>query len=193
MPHPNSSQVAEPSVTVGSKWVDAQDFLQTVLLITNSPLTPKLVCYQSSGGMIDSVLLSDFHAYLKSAPAPVIAGAEAAVDNARATMAAEHGKPVLVPMPPPVIPGTFWVHLNGNLYEVYELTNVASDRPEKYPVMVSYRGANGFTWSRKLSDWHRSMMLIPPSTALLLTSTCRFSAALKTKSASLQNDKLSGS
>lgn len=89
------------------------------------------------------------------------------------------------PLQPPVVLGSIWQHTNGNQYVVYDITNTQSaslPRPEypakvnycgkpmgpplpKYPVMISYCGKNGNTWSRKLSDWHRSMTLIPNVTA----------------------------
>jgi hypothetical protein len=61
---------------------------------------------------------------------------------------------------PPKVPGlnTWWKHSSGRLYQVYDVTNLYSDRPEKFPVSISYRGENGKTWSRKLSDWHRSFV-----------------------------------
>ncbi len=74
----------------------------------------------------------------------------------------------------PVTVGSRWTHTNGNVYSVYDLTNTQSDRPDKYPVLVSYCGSNGNTWSRKLSDWHRSMTPVPASTG---TQTGRISAA----------------
>lgn len=61
---------------------------------------------------------------------------------------------------PPKVPGinTWWKHSSGRLYQVYDVTNLASDRPGKFPVSVSYRGQNGKTWSRRLDDWHRSFV-----------------------------------
>jgi hypothetical protein len=52
---------------------------------------------------------------------------------------------------------TRWRHTNGNHYIIYDVTNLHSTNLEKYPIRISYRGDNGFTWSRNLDDWHRSM------------------------------------
>lgn len=54
-------------------------------------------------------------------------------------------------------PGSRWMHKNGNIYTVLMLTNTESDDHFRYPPMVVYRGANGNTWTRKASDWDRSM------------------------------------
>lgn len=49
-----------------------------------------------------------------------------------------------------------WVHgSTGNLYTVLMITNILDK--VLYPRTVVYRGANGNNWSRKVSDWHRSM------------------------------------
>ena len=53
--------------------------------------------------------------------------------------------------------GSRWVHKNGNVYTVLMLTNTESDDHFRYPPMVVYRGENGNVWSRKASDWDRSM------------------------------------
>ena len=55
--------------------------------------------------------------------------------------------------------GSRWRHRNGNLYEVESITNISTERPEKYPVTVVYRGENGKLWSRAAADWGRSMTL----------------------------------
>lgn len=61
----------------------------------------------------------------------------------------------------PVLPATLWQHYNGNKYEVLLLSNMESERQEKYPTTVVYRNvSNGNIYSRKLSDWHRSMTFI---------------------------------
>lgn len=58
----------------------------------------------------------------------------------------------------PVLPSTLWQHYNGNKYEVLLLSNTESERQEKYPTTVVYRNiSNRNIYSRKLSDWHRSM------------------------------------
>ncbi len=63
---------------------------------------------------------------------------------------------------PAKVPGinTRWKHTNGNLYTVLLVTNLGSDRPEKFPVTVVYCGDNGTTWSRPLSKWHGSFVAI---------------------------------
>lgn len=54
-------------------------------------------------------------------------------------------------------PGTLWKHRNGNIYGVWLITNVGSTN-EKYPETVVYNNIlNGKTYSRPVSDWHRSM------------------------------------
>lgn len=53
--------------------------------------------------------------------------------------------------------GSKWRHSNGNEYEVVALANENTERPDEYPVTVVYEGRNGRIWSRRLSDWHRSM------------------------------------
>lgn len=58
-----------------------------------------------------------------------------------------------------VVKGTKWRHRNGIVYEVLLVANLASTRPE-YPVTVVYQGQNGNIWSRPLSDWHRSFVLV---------------------------------
>lgn len=58
---------------------------------------------------------------------------------------------------PEVTVGSRWLHRNGIPYEVVMFTNEHTEYPDKYPVTVVYRGDNGKTWSRPLSDWHRSM------------------------------------
>lgn len=50
-----------------------------------------------------------------------------------------------------------WTHSNGNTYTVFLITNEHSENQERYPTTVVYIDCNGTTWSRPLSDWHRSM------------------------------------
>lgn len=61
-----------------------------------------------------------------------------------------------------VAPGSVWQHKNGHRYTVLTLLNTDSARQDDYPIIVAYRGSNGKTWARKLSDWHRSMKRINP-------------------------------
>lgn len=66
--------------------------------------------------------------------------------------------------PPAPTPGSVWNHRNGNRYAVVMITNAESERQEKYPTSVVYRNIrNGNVYSRKLSDWHRSMTEIGAS------------------------------
>jgi hypothetical protein len=53
--------------------------------------------------------------------------------------------------------GSKWTHTNGNIYEVFTITNKDTEYPDKYPVTIVYTGENGKIWSRPLSDWRRSM------------------------------------
>lgn len=55
--------------------------------------------------------------------------------------------------------GSVWEHRNGCIYTVQCLANTDTQNPEKYPVTVIYKGKNGKTWARPMSDWHRSMTL----------------------------------
>jgi len=56
-------------------------------------------------------------------------------------------------------PGSIWRHYNGAVYEVLMIANDHSDA-ENYPVMIVYKGfANGRTWARRASEWHRSFTL----------------------------------
>lgn len=56
-----------------------------------------------------------------------------------------------------VTPLSRWRHSNGNIYAVILIANEHSENQDRYPTTVVYRGYNGKTWSRPLSDWHRSM------------------------------------
>jgi len=58
-------------------------------------------------------------------------------------------------------PGTRWSHKNGNVYEVVMLSNLGSSDVQRYPVYITYKGANGLVWTRALHDWHRSMTALP--------------------------------
>lgn len=64
-----------------------------------------------------------------------------------------------------VVIGSQWQHTNGNEYEVTDITNEGSTK-SLYPVTVVYKGANGKSWSRPLSDWARSMTAIEPSMSI---------------------------
>lgn len=50
-----------------------------------------------------------------------------------------------------------WTHSNGNTYTVFLITNKSSENQDRYPTTVVYIDCNGATWSKPLSDWHRSM------------------------------------
>lgn len=56
--------------------------------------------------------------------------------------------------------GSIWRHYNGNLYTVEGFTNEHTERHEKYPVTICYRGENGHGWSRPLSRWFSSMSFV---------------------------------
>lgn len=50
-----------------------------------------------------------------------------------------------------------WIHTSGTEpYIVLLITNLDATKDD-YPVTVVYQGTDGKVWSRKLSDWHRSM------------------------------------
>lgn len=54
--------------------------------------------------------------------------------------------------------GSQWKHNSGAIYEVYDYTNVGSERAD-YPERVSYINIEtGDKYSRDLTDWHRSMV-----------------------------------
>lgn len=56
-----------------------------------------------------------------------------------------------------VTPLSRWKHSNGSTYAVILITNDHSENQDRYPTTVVYRDYNGITWSKPLSDWHRSM------------------------------------
>lgn len=63
-----------------------------------------------------------------------------------------------VPVPvEEVTPLSRWRHSNGNIYAVILIANEHSENQDRYPTTVVYRDYDGKTWSRPLSDWHRSM------------------------------------
>ena len=63
-----------------------------------------------------------------------------------------------VPVPvEEVTPLSRWTHRNGGIYAVILIANEHSENQDRYPTTVVYRGYNGKTWSKPLSDWHRSM------------------------------------
>lgn len=50
--------------------------------------------------------------------------------------------------------GQVWQHKNGNLYEIYDFTNLEAGRQEEYPTTVSYRNIHtGLPYSRALVRW----------------------------------------
>lgn len=53
--------------------------------------------------------------------------------------------------------GSEWINKNsGEIYRVYDYTNLESTRKD-YPVRISYiRLSDNSKWSRDLRDWHRS-------------------------------------
>lgn len=53
--------------------------------------------------------------------------------------------------------GSFWLHENGDAYEVYDVTNEQSTRLDEYPVRVSYRRLRDNTrWSKDLLGFLKS-------------------------------------
>lgn len=59
-------------------------------------------------------------------------------------------------LPVPAI-GSIWLHNNGDAYEVYDVTNRASERLDEYPIRVSYRRLrDGSTWSKDLFGFLKS-------------------------------------
>jgi hypothetical protein len=56
--------------------------------------------------------------------------------------------------------GSKWRHAKGDIYEVAMISNGNTSDPERYPITVIYKSDSG-VWSRPLSDWHRSMVLVP--------------------------------
>jgi hypothetical protein len=51
-------------------------------------------------------------------------------------------------------PGTLWRHHNGNTYRVLFLTNIETERQDKYPTTVVYQNTiNNKRYSRRLVDW----------------------------------------
>lgn len=63
--------------------------------------------------------------------------------------------------PVQAVPKSFdvWRHHNGNEYLVLELAN-ESERQEEYPRTVVYRGANGKTWAKTLTNFLDKMTLV---------------------------------
>lgn len=56
-----------------------------------------------------------------------------------------------------VTPLSRWKHSNGSTYAVLLVTNEHSENQDRYPTTVVYRDYDYKTWSKPLSDWHRSM------------------------------------
>ena len=59
-----------------------------------------------------------------------------------------------------VTPLSRWTHGNGSTYTVIIVTNEHSENQDRYPTTVVYRDYDYKTWSKPLSDWHRSMTKI---------------------------------
>lgn len=54
--------------------------------------------------------------------------------------------------------GSRWNHSNGDTYTVTGYADMFSENHQKRPPRVIYKSAKtGRTWSREVSDWHRSM------------------------------------
>ena len=52
---------------------------------------------------------------------------------------------------------SLWKHHNGNLYRVIMVVNGASEKHQKYPLGVVYKGENARVWHRPLHLWYQSM------------------------------------
>lgn len=53
--------------------------------------------------------------------------------------------------------GQVWQHKNGNIYEIYDFTNLEAGRQDEYPTSVSYRNIHtGAPYSRAVSRWFGS-------------------------------------
>ena len=66
--------------------------------------------------------------------------------------------PALSAMPKP---REIWQHYNGCKYEILYIANIAN-KNKNYPVTIVYKTVcnNNNIWTKKLSDWHRSMTLV---------------------------------
>lgn len=50
--------------------------------------------------------------------------------------------------------GQVWEHKNGNIYEIYDFTNLEAGRQDEYPTTVSYRNIHTEApYSRPVSRW----------------------------------------
>lgn len=50
--------------------------------------------------------------------------------------------------------GQVWEHKNGNIYEIYDFTNLEAGRQDEYPTTVSYRNIHtGAPYSRAVVRW----------------------------------------
>lgn len=50
--------------------------------------------------------------------------------------------------------GQVWEHKNGNIYEIYDFTNLSAGRQDEYPTRVSYRNIHtGEPYSRDVVRW----------------------------------------
>ncbi len=64
------------------------------------------------------------------------------------------------PLPNPPKLWSVWQHRNGTFYVVLMVTN-ESDKQDEYPATVVYESMHTCArWSRKLSDWHKSMTFV---------------------------------
>jgi hypothetical protein len=60
-----------------------------------------------------------------------------------------------IPLPSP---SSAWRHHSGRLYHVILVANEHTTHPDRYPVMIVYRGAvNGFIWSKSLARFLATM------------------------------------
>lgn len=62
-----------------------------------------------------------------------------------------HGNDITICLPEL---GSLWQHKNGNIYHVYDLTNINLDRMDEYPPRVSYNNVDtGIHYSRDWDKW----------------------------------------
>lgn len=58
---------------------------------------------------------------------------------------------------------SLWRHKKGDVYMVYDVTNEGTDKPDEFPVTISYRNIDtGRKFSRALWRWHGSFTPLSP-------------------------------
>jgi hypothetical protein len=57
---------------------------------------------------------------------------------------------------------SLWMHSNGDVYELYDITNEASTRLDEYPIRCSYqRLRDGTRWSKDVLGFLKSRTQLP--------------------------------